>query len=89
MLLRLVPIINFYCIIFSLAITEDGRVYGCGWGADGQTGVGHFNSVDQFTILGGDIASEKIVKIAGRSDFVLALNGKRTKLLSCVDNHYK
>ncbi|KAJ8913643.1 hypothetical protein NQ315_007360 [Exocentrus adspersus] len=60
----------------SLALTEDGSVYSCGWGADGQTGLSHCNNIAQFTKVGGDIENEKIVKLACRSDFVLALNDK-------------
>lgn len=58
----------------SLFRTIDGKVYACGWGADGQTGLGHYKSVDKPTIIGGDISSERIVKVAGTVDCVLALN---------------
>lgn len=57
-------------------VTENGQVFACGWGADGQTGLGHYNVESQFNPVGGDIKDENIVKIAGRSDCVLALNGK-------------
>ncbi|XP_018319637.1 RCC1-like G exchanging factor-like protein [Agrilus planipennis] len=60
----------------SLILTESGQVYSCGWGADGQTGLGHFNSESRFTRVLGDIANENIVKVSGRSDFVLAINDK-------------
>lgn len=62
---------------FSLAITEDGAVYSCGWGADGQTGLEHYNNCSEFTRLKGDIENERIVNISSRSDFVLAVNGSR------------
>lgn len=62
-------------LFFSLAITEDGSVYSCGWGADGQTGLGHYNNCPAFTKIKGEIENEKIVKISSRSDFVLAVNG--------------
>ncbi|XP_072376444.1 RCC1-like G exchanging factor-like protein [Diabrotica undecimpunctata] len=60
----------------SLLLTEDGCVYSCGWGADGQTGLGHFENCSEFTKVNGDIQSEKIVKLSSKSDFVLALNNK-------------
>lgn len=60
---------------FSLAVTEDGCVYSCGWGADGQTGLEHCGSVSKFTRVRGDIDGERIAKLSSRSDFVLALNG--------------
>lgn len=59
----------------SLLLTENGRVFSCGWGADGQTGLGHFNSVGEWTQVLGDIEHEKIVKIACKFDSVLAING--------------
>lgn len=60
----------------SIALTEDGKVYTCGWGADGQTGLEHFNCCYHFTEVKGDLQFEKIVKLACRADFVLALNNK-------------
>lgn len=59
-----------------MVIAEDGSVYSCGWGADGQTGLGHFKNCDMFTRVKGDLEGETIVKLACRSDFVLALNGE-------------
>lgn len=59
----------------SLLLTENGKVYSCGWGADGQTGLGHFNSTDHWCQVRGDIANEKIIKLATKFDCVLALNG--------------
>ncbi|CAG9771794.1 unnamed protein product [Ceutorhynchus assimilis] len=60
----------------SLLLAEDGSVYTCGWGADGQTGLGHFKSTENFSKVEGDIQGEKIVQLACKSDFVLALNDK-------------
>lgn len=51
-------------------------MYSCGWGADGQTGLGHYKSQEFPAKVEGDIKNEKIVKISSRSDCVLALNGK-------------
>lgn len=62
----------------SILLTDSGRVYACGWGADGQTGLGHYNSVAEPTLVRGDVAGEKIIKVAGTADCVLALNGKFT-----------
>lgn len=59
----------------SLLLTENGKVFSCGWGADGQTGLGHFNSTGEFTQVLGDIENEKIVKLACKFDCVFALNG--------------
>ncbi|XP_050060125.1 RCC1-like G exchanging factor-like protein isoform X3 [Aphis gossypii] len=58
----------------SLFITKTGKVYACGWGADGQTGLGHYNNESQPTIVEGDIKDEKIVKVVSSADCVLALN---------------
>lgn len=59
----------------TLVVLDDGKVLSCGWGADGQTGLGHYNSADTLTRVGGDILNEKIVKVASNTDCVLALNG--------------
>lgn len=60
----------------SLFLSKNGKVYSCGWGADGQTGLGHYNSADTVARVRGDILNEKIVKVASSADFVLALNGE-------------
>lgn len=59
----------------TLVLLDNGKVLSCGWGADGQTGLGHYNSIDALTQVGGDILNEKIVKIACNTDCVLAING--------------
>lgn len=58
-----------------MAITEDRAVYSCGWGADGQTGLGCYDNCSTLTRIKGDIENERIIKISSRSDFVLAVNG--------------
>lgn len=57
-------------------ITKNGEVYSFGWGADGQTGLGHYNNESNPTIVEGDIKGEKIIKIVSSADCVLALNGR-------------
>lgn len=51
-------------------------VYSCGWGADGQTGRGHYDNEPRVGPVIGDIEGEKVVKVSCRADCVLALNGK-------------
>lgn len=63
-------------------ITESGKVYACGWGADGQTGLGIYDNQSVPAQVKGDITSEKIVKVACTGDSVLALNGKSVNLLT-------
>lgn len=60
----------------SMFVTTDGAVYSCGWSADGQTGLGHYQTADQVSRIGGDISEEKIVKIVCTADCVLALNDR-------------
>ncbi|XP_072029924.1 LOW QUALITY PROTEIN: RCC1-like G exchanging factor-like protein [Amphiura filiformis] len=60
----------------SLFLTEEGTVYGCGWGADGQTGLGHYDSCSTPTLLAGDIQGEKITSIAAFADCCLAVSEK-------------
>lgn len=59
----------------SLFITESGKVYACGWGADGQTGLGIYENQGFPARVKGDITSENIVKVASTADCVLALSG--------------
>lgn len=59
----------------SLFLLDNGSVFSCGWGADGQTGLGHYKSVDEPTLIGGDVSMERIVKVASTVDCVLMLNG--------------
>lgn len=67
-------------IVFRLLLTQSGKVYSCGWGADGQTGLGHYNSEQNLKRVLGDIENEKIVKISSKCDCVLAINGRVTLL---------
>ena len=59
----------------TLFLTQNGKVYSCGWSADGQTGLGHYDNQEVPELIRGDIANEKIVKVACAADCVLALNG--------------
>ncbi|CRL05544.1 CLUMA_CG017959, isoform A [Clunio marinus] len=60
----------------SLFISESGKVYSCGWGADGQTGLSHYKNNFQPTRIEGEIKNEQIVKVSSIGDCVLALNNK-------------
>lgn len=51
-------------------------MYACGWGADGQTGLGNYENQSVPARVKGDVTSEKIVKVSSAADCVLALNGK-------------
>lgn len=60
----------------TLFLTQCGEVYSCGWGADGQTGLGHYKNEHRPTLVQGDLKYEKIVKVSGVGDCVLALSDK-------------
>jgi alpha-tubulin suppressor-like RCC1 family protein len=62
-------------VVCSLFVTEEGARYSCGWGADGQTGLGHYNNTDRVSRCVGDIQGVKIVKVSCAADCVLALSG--------------
>ena len=51
-------------------------LYSCGWGADGQTGLEHYDNQSTPTQIRGDISSENITKVSCAADCVLALNDK-------------
>lgn len=58
----------------SLFLTTDGKLFSCGWGADGQTGLGHYESQWQPTQVKGDIEGQKIIKVSSCADTVMALD---------------
>nr|XP_051691424.1 RCC1-like G exchanging factor-like protein isoform X2 [Oryctolagus cuniculus] len=58
----------------SLFVTDRGEVYSCGWGADGQTGLGHYNITSTPTKLGGDLAGVHVVQVATYGDCCLAVS---------------
>uniref|UniRef100_A0A4W3J5U2 RCC1 like n=1 Tax=Callorhinchus milii TaxID=7868 RepID=A0A4W3J5U2_CALMI len=58
----------------SLFRTDKGEVYSCGWGADGQTGLGHHNISSRPAQVQGDIAGVDIVQVATYGDFCLAVS---------------
>lgn len=58
----------------SFFLTTTGELYSCGWGADGQTGLGHYEVESEPTKIGGDISGTKIVKVSSYADTVLALD---------------
>lgn len=60
----------------SMFLTNSGEIYSCGWSADGQTGLGHYNNQHRPELIQGDIKNEKIVKVSSTGDCVLALNDK-------------
>lgn len=72
----MIHLFHHSCFLIRLFLTENGEVYACGWGADGQTGLGHYNNESSPKQVQGDIEGEKIIKISSRSDCVLAINGK-------------
>ena len=70
-------IIDLECgINHSMFLSKKGCVFSCGWSADGQTGLGHYENQSQPKKLEGDIKGEKIVKVSCVADNVLALNGE-------------
>lgn len=58
----------------SMFLTESGELYACGWGADGQTGLNHFNNEHLPTRVKGDIEGVNIIKVSSCADTVLALD---------------
>ncbi|XP_049331879.1 RCC1-like G exchanging factor-like protein isoform X2 [Astyanax mexicanus] len=58
----------------SLFLTETGSVYACGWGADGQTGLGHHDKTAIPVLVGGDLAGVKIQQVSTYGDCSLAVS---------------
>ena len=74
-------IVDIECgINHSMFLSKQGHVFSCGWSADGQTGLGHYDNQESPQRIKGDIENEKIVKVACAADCVLALNGENLKM---------
>ncbi|KAF7688814.1 RCC1-like G exchanging factor-like protein [Silurus meridionalis] len=58
----------------SLFLTESGTVYACGWGADGQTGLGHHNKAALPVQVGGDLDGVKVQQVSTYGDCSLAVS---------------
>lgn len=58
----------------SMFLAEDGKLFSCGWGADGQTGLGHYDNQIKPCQVKGDLDGAKIVKVSCYADTVLALD---------------
>ena len=69
-------LVHTFSPIFSIFRTGNGLLYSCGWGADGQTGLEHYDNQSTPTQIRGDISSENITKVSCAADCVLALNDK-------------
>ncbi|XP_011864274.1 PREDICTED: Williams-Beuren syndrome chromosomal region 16 protein homolog [Vollenhovia emeryi] len=60
----------------SILLTETGQVYTFGWSADGQTGLSHYQNEYRPSLVKGDLAGQRIIKVACAADCVLALSDK-------------
>lgn len=60
----------------TMLVSKTGRVFSCGWGSDGQTGLGSYGITSKPHLVEGDVKNEKIVKVSSAADCVLALNDK-------------
>ncbi|EZA47607.1 Williams-Beuren syndrome chromosomal region 16 protein-like protein, partial [Ooceraea biroi] len=60
----------------SVLLTETGEVYTFGWGADGQTGLAHYRNEHRPSLVKGDLAGQRVIKVACVADCVLALSDK-------------
>ncbi|XP_036380989.1 RCC1-like G exchanging factor-like protein [Megalops cyprinoides] len=58
----------------SLFLTQTGRVYACGWGADGQTGLGHHNMTAHPVPVAGALAGVRVRQVASYGDCSLAVS---------------
>ena len=60
----------------SLFVSDQGRVFSCGWSADGQTGLQHYDNQHLPALIEGDVKGEVVKKVACAADCVLALNNR-------------
>lgn len=67
----------------SLFLTKSGSVYACGLGADGQTGLGHYQNQADPVKVAGDLENENIIQVSSCADSSLAVSGESV-LISCL-----
>uniref|UniRef100_W5LW55 RCC1 like n=1 Tax=Lepisosteus oculatus TaxID=7918 RepID=W5LW55_LEPOC len=58
----------------SLFLTEDGQVHACGWGADGQTGLGHHAVSPQPARVCGELEGVRVRQVTSYGDCSLAVS---------------
>ncbi|XP_077448917.1 RCC1-like G exchanging factor-like protein isoform X2 [Stigmatopora argus] len=58
----------------SLFLTDAGQVYACGWGADGQTGLGHHGACPSPTRVLGELSGVKVRQLSTYGDCSLAVS---------------
>lgn len=58
----------------SLFLTETGKVYACGWGADGQTGLGHHEVSAGPAEVAGELVGVEVQQVATYGDCSLAVS---------------
>ncbi|XP_056451322.1 RCC1-like G exchanging factor-like protein isoform X2 [Gadus chalcogrammus] len=58
----------------SLFLTETGKVYACGWGADGQTGLGHQRVSAAPAEVAGELRGVEVKQISTYGDCSLAVS---------------
>lgn len=69
-------------------LSKEGKVYTCGWSADGQLGQDTYTVQSKPSEVKGDIQGVKITHLATKGDFVLALS-KDGELFGWGNNEYK
>ncbi len=72
----------------SCFLSKEGRVYTCGWSADGQLGQDIYSVQAKPSLVKGDINGVKIVKLSTKGDFVLALSDAG-EVFGWGNNEYK
>ena len=69
------PVVKVVCgMDHSLFLTENGQVYACGWGTDGQTGLGNVATTSEPTALKGDLDGVKVKQLSSFADTTLAVS---------------
>lgn len=69
-------------------MTKNGHVLTCGWSADGQTGQDIYTVCPMPKQVAGDLKGSKIIQIATKGDFVIALS-ESGELFGWGNNEYK
>ncbi|EDO28645.1 predicted protein, partial [Nematostella vectensis] len=72
----------------SLLLSCDGKVFSCGWGADGQTGLGFFDDAVKVSQLEGELSGVKIKDISSAVDCCLAVSVIAATYIAVARDNY-
>jgi len=69
------PVVKVVCgMDHSLFLTKGGQIFACGWGSDGQTGLGSSKPIFEPTLVKGDLDGVTVTQLSTFADTSLAVS---------------